>query len=156
MRFVSGLEEHSGLPWTHRTRRLAMPRMKRIISTSARRLSERNSLTFSTVRHARSELSNTRVCPACRKLCLRCESEARALIGLLLHSRIRLKPGCYALHPYRCPINYGWHIGRDPRVLNLNFSAGTAKSFRCSSRKILRPDIQSSSLQTVTSNRRTI
>lgn len=31
----------------------------------------------------------------------------------------RPKSGSCALHPYRCPISFGWRVGRDPKVLRM-------------------------------------
>lgn len=108
-----------------------MPHHRRFISPPSLNPSNRDYLTFSSVSRARLLISGSALCPACEKLCLQTEAEARAYIGLLLHTRRRLKHRSYALHPYHCRAGNGWHVGRNPSVIAMDFSHGRVGPGRC-------------------------
>ena len=82
-------------------------------------------LTFTNVKEAQAALYDTRFCDQCGKLGLKSEEGARSYIGLQLRTRRRPKPGSFAWHPYRCRHGNGWHVGRNPKVLRLNFASGS-------------------------------
>ena len=83
------------------------------------------SLSFISVGHARASLQHSTFCDRCGKIGLRSKTLARIHIGLLLHTRSFLKPGSFALTPYPCRFGHGWHIGRDPAVLGIDFAFRT-------------------------------
>jgi hypothetical protein len=80
-------------------------------------------LSFTTVPDARRRLLRTKFCGSCGQLLLRNQEDARNYIGLLLRHPV-LKPGTFALEPYPCPHRKGWHAGRNPNTLALDFKAG--------------------------------
>ena len=73
-------------------------------------------VTFAEVDAARAKLADSHFCDTCNKLLLKSKADARSYIGVLLfsprHRAGRVKDE-FALKPYRCPHQPGWHVGRD-------------------------------------------
>ena len=74
-------------------------------------------LTWDCETQARSRLIHSAFCARCSKLLLKTKANARSYIGLLVVRKLR--PGGWAIHPYRCPYSRGWHVGRDPHAMGL-------------------------------------
>jgi hypothetical protein len=63
------------------------------------------------------------LCPGCRKWTFFTEARARGYIGHIVRKYHPL-PGTFALQPFQCPRGKGWHVGRNPRVLEIDFTKG--------------------------------
>lgn len=65
------------------------------------------------------------LCRVCRKKTFFTETRARGYIGWLLRGNRDALPGTFALQPFRCPRGgKGWHVGRNPAVLAIDFAKG--------------------------------
>jgi hypothetical protein len=81
------------------------------------------------LREAGMKARKPKRCQICKKRSLSTEEEAREhLAGLLRRRTPFRKPGAYAVKPYLCPEGNGWHVGRDPDTLMINFKKGRTRN----------------------------
>jgi len=79
------------------------------------------SLSFTNMREACEVYRAATICRECGKRSFRNEADARLYIGLLLRKAPKSGKGSWAIHPYRCPHEHGWHVGRNHEVLMVSF-----------------------------------
>jgi hypothetical protein len=81
-------------------------------------------------------------CWSCKKVTLKTAAAAREHLAAMLRNKEKRgafrKWGMHALTIYRCSHAHGWHIGRDPKILELNFSKGRVVNLEQREQKILK------------------
>ncbi len=64
-------------------------------------------------------------CEYCGKLTHSSQLAARSYLAYILRLNLEFrKQGVYATKPYPCPHGNGWHLGRDPGTLMIDFRKG--------------------------------